>query len=116
MGKSRKRQKTSKEDTNQPLGSRSFVDDTNKDDEERRLESTLFGVPYVPSEKSKGKRRGSDDDDADRVVISDVDDGAAEPGLKELENMLDSDVCTPFIWSTVFFNAETCAWCPAVFH
>ncbi|KAN0101009.1 WD40-repeat-containing domain protein [Tylopilus felleus] len=93
MGKSRKRQKTSKEDTIQPLGSRSFVDDTNKDDEERRLESTLFGVPYVPSEKSKGKRRGGDDDDdADRVVISDVDDGAAEPGLKELENMLDSDL------------------------
>ena len=92
MGKSRKRQKTSREEIVQPLGSRTFVDDTNKDDEERRLESMLFGVPYVPSEKRKGKRRG---DDAGIVIISDVEDGSAEPSLKELENMLDSDVCDP---------------------
>lgn len=94
MGKqSRKRQKTSKVDNTQPLGSRTFVDDTNKDDEERRLESMLFGVPYVPSEKSKGKRRG---DDVGVVAISDAEDGATEGNLKELENMLDSDVCVLF--------------------
>lgn len=96
MGKqSRKRQKTSKKDDIQPLGSRTFVDDTNKDDEERRLESMLFGVPYVPSEASKGKGREDDTD----VVISDVEDGTAGGNLKELENMLDSDVCGLF-----FFN------------
>ena len=96
MGKqSRKRQKTSKEDNIQPLGSHAFVDDTTKDDEERRLESMLFGVPYVPSEKSKGRRRG---DDAGIVVISDAEDEAvAEGNLKELENMLDSDVCGLFL-------------------
>ncbi|KAG6371535.1 WD40-repeat-containing domain protein [Boletus reticuloceps] len=89
MGKqSRKRQKTSKEDV-QPLGSSTVVDDADKDDEERQLESMLFGVPYVPSQKSDGKRRA---DDADVVVISDVEDGATERHLKELENMLDSDL------------------------
>lgn len=94
MGKqSRKRQKTSREDIIQPLGSSTFVDDTDKDDEERRLESMLFGVPYVPSEKSKGKRRG---DDAGVVAPFDAGDGAAEGNLKELENMLDSDVCDLF--------------------
>lgn len=94
MGKqSRKRQKTSREENIQPLGSNTLVDDTNKDDEERRLESMLFGVPYVPSEKSKGKRRG---DDAGIVTPFDTGDGAAEGNLKELENMLDSDVCGLF--------------------
>ncbi|KAG8220198.1 WD40-repeat-containing domain protein [Butyriboletus roseoflavus] len=89
MGKrSHKRQKTSTKDNIQPLGSRTFVDDTTKDDEERRLESMLFGVPYVPSEKSRDKREGDDTD----VVISDVEDSAAVGNLKELENMLDSDL------------------------
>ncbi|KAF8139808.1 WD40-repeat-containing domain protein [Boletus edulis] len=89
MGKqSRKRQKISKEDV-QPLGSSAVVDDADKDDEERQLESMLFGVPYVPSQKSDGKRRA---DGADVVVISDVEDGATERNLKELENMLDSDL------------------------
>ncbi|KAG9310283.1 hypothetical protein JVU11DRAFT_9401 [Chiua virens] len=46
MGKSRKRQKS--QQNVQPLGARTFADDTAKDDEERRLESMLFGVPYVP--------------------------------------------------------------------
>lgn len=109
MGKqSKKRQKISKEDNIQPLGSRTF-DDTNKDDEERRLESMLFGVPYVPSEKSKGKRR---EDDAG--VISDVEDGAAEPHLKELENMLDSDVCRLFRSTSPRLLRR--AWSQAVFH
>lgn len=105
MGKHRKRQKTSKEDNIQPLGSRTFVDDTNKDDEERRLESMLFGVPYVPSEKSNGRRRG---DDMDGIVISDVEDGAAGGNLKELENMLDSDVCGLFSMNSFMFLLKTC--------
>jgi U3 small nucleolar RNA-associated protein 18 len=95
MGKqSRKRQKTSKKGAIQPLGSRTFGDDTNKDDEERRLESVLFGVPYVTSGENKGKGRGDDAATA-AVVISDDEDGAAGANLKELENMLDSDVRRP---------------------
>jgi len=113
MGKqSRKRQKTSKKVAIQPLGSRTFVDDTNKDDEERRLESVLFGVPYVTSGESKGKRR---DDAAAAVVISDDEDRAAGENLKELENMLDSDVRRPLFDSTDSRLLRR-AWTQAVFH
>ncbi|KAH7884117.1 WD40-repeat-containing domain protein [Phlebopus sp. FC_14] len=82
----RKRQKTSKEEKLQPLGSHTSIDDTSKDDEERRLESMLFGVSYVPSEKSKGGTTN----DADAALISDED--AVGMPLNELENMLDSDL------------------------
>ncbi|KIJ21374.1 hypothetical protein PAXINDRAFT_104411 [Paxillus involutus ATCC 200175] len=85
----RKRQKTSQAEKVQPLGTNTFVHDTSKDDEERRLESMLFGVPYVPSEKKKGTGR---ENDADLVVISGDEDGIEGGNLKELENMLDSDL------------------------
>lgn len=65
----------------------SVTDDTNKDDEERRLESLLFGVPFVPSEKGKGNR--------DVLIISEDEEDeelGAVSGSKELENMLDTDV------------------------
>jgi U3 small nucleolar RNA-associated protein 18 len=88
MGKhTRKRQKTEKlaHELVQPLGTRvSLTDDASKDDEERRLESLLFGVPFVPS--------GTDNRNI--LVVSDGEEG--EEGLmgrgKELENMLDTDV------------------------
>jgi U3 small nucleolar RNA-associated protein 18 len=59
----------------------SLTDNASKDDEERRLESLLFGVPFVPSDK-------------DIFVVSDGKEGAEEfgEGVKELENMLDTDV------------------------
>lgn len=99
----RKRQKTARQDI-QPLGSHAIVDDATKDDEERRLESMLFGVPYA---KPQG------DDTNPLLVISDVQD---EPGrdLKELENMLDSDVC-PLPRSLVPSLLRR-AWPQAVFH
>lgn len=78
MVKSHKRHKTTK--NQEPLGTRTFVDD--KDDEERRLESMLFGVPYEPQGNPL-------------TVISDVQDESTASDLKELENMLDSDVCLP---------------------
>ncbi|KIJ58781.1 hypothetical protein HYDPIDRAFT_163119 [Hydnomerulius pinastri MD-312] len=86
----RKRQKTSKEEKVQPLGTNNF-DDTLKDDEERRLESMLFGVPYVPSGKRNGGAGGAGNE---LVVISDNDEDEDATGgnLKELENMLDSDL------------------------
>jgi U3 small nucleolar RNA-associated protein 18 len=88
MGKhSRKRQKTEKSvhELVQPLGTRvSLTDDASKDDEERRLESLLFGVPFVPSRKNKH----------DILIISDEDGDVEEltQGRRELENMLDTDV------------------------
>lgn len=93
----RKRQKIVKDETVQPLGSNVttlLTDDALKDDEERRLESTLFGVPYTSS-STHSKRNG----DKSAFVISDEEDGdadaaAAGTSLRELEHMLDSDVCT----------------------
>lgn len=82
MGKhAHKRLKT--ESSIAPLGSRvSLTDDTNKDDEERKLESLLFGVPFVPF--AKGHK--------DTLTISDDEEGALVDGGAELENMLDTDV------------------------
>lgn len=66
----------------QPLGSaKSLLDEHGKDDEERRLESMLFGTSYEPS-SSKGKGM---------LVLSDEVDRTGE---KELQNMLDTDVRT----------------------
>ncbi len=61
-----KRQKTSADDN------------ASKDDEERRLESLLFGVPYVPA--------------GEEIVLEDGDEGEDENG-KELQNLTDGDVC-----------------------
>lgn len=91
MGKnSRKRQRTEQSDQAeiQPLGARaSITDDASKDDEERRLESLLFGIPFVPSEKGKGNKNvlvvSDDEDEPERGTAS---------GSKELENLLDTDV------------------------
>lgn len=95
----RKRQKISKDETAQPpLGSNVtslLTDDARKDDEERRLESMLFGVPYAPS-TSHTKKNG---DQTGFVITDEEEDGdadaaAAGPTIRELEHMLDSDVCT----------------------
>jgi U3 small nucleolar RNA-associated protein 18 len=89
MGKHiRKRQKTSKPslDDLQPLGSHSaLTDDADKDDEERRLESLLFGVPFMPSRK-EGR---------DLLVLSDDDEQTGD--VKEPENMADTDVSQTLI-------------------
>lgn len=83
MGKhARKKLKT--ENSAVPLGSQTaLTDDMNKDDEERRLESLLFGVPFVQSTKGHESR----------LVISDgeEEEGPLEGGM-ELQNMLDTDV------------------------
>ena len=88
MGKhSRKRQKVenSAQELVQPLGTRvSLSDDATKDDEERRLESLLFGVPFVPR---------SGNDNKNTLVVSDGEDERdGLEGGKELQNMLDTDV------------------------
>jgi U3 small nucleolar RNA-associated protein 18 len=64
------------------------ADQAGKDDEERRLESLLFGTPYVPSGKGKEKERD------DLIVVSDAEDAEDGGAGGELENMLDSEVGT----------------------
>ncbi|KAG1836822.1 WD40-repeat-containing domain protein [Suillus subalutaceus] len=78
----RKRQKTGKiQHKPVPLGA-GLRNDASKDDEERRLENLLFGVPYAPEKAGK-----------EIMVISDeeAEDGQYEVG-REFENLLDSDL------------------------
>lgn len=84
---SRKRQRTdgSVQEAARPLGTQiSLTDDASKDDEERKLESLLFGVPFVPSTKKN----------ADALPGSDSEKDAVEnvAGGAELKNLLDTDV------------------------
>jgi hypothetical protein len=87
-GKASKKSKHKTQDV-QPLGTfdaaKFLADDASKDDEERRLEASLFGVPYVPASSSSKAHLLHEDDD---------DDSANEEhtGGRELENMLDTDV------------------------
>jgi U3 small nucleolar RNA-associated protein 18 len=71
-----------------PLGAEEVqalvADDAAKDDEERRLESILFGTPYVPTGKGKAKEDALDETFED----ADINEDAG----RELENMLDTDV------------------------
>lgn len=62
----------------------SLTDDASKDDEERRLESLLFGVPFVPSGENKH----------DIPIVSDGEGDGDEltQDRRELGNMLDTDV------------------------
>ena len=102
--RSRKRQKTGKNSSSkskpksrlvpldddsdfEPLGSSKRVwEDEDKDDEERRLESVLFGKPYVPS--SKGRTGGDSDEEDEGIPEADVDLGG-----NEFANLMDSEVC-----------------------
>lgn len=78
--RSHKRQKTEKLGP-QPLGTTPhLIDDSNKDDEERRLESLLFGTQYASGSTRK----------SDALVIS--DDEEADVGGNELQTLLDSEV------------------------
>lgn len=88
MGKrANKRQKTVKEAAPrvQPLGTEvtnpSLLDDASKDDEERRLESMLFGTKYVPAAL----------DDSNILVVSDEENEGVDAG-NELQNLMDTDV------------------------
>jgi U3 small nucleolar RNA-associated protein 18 len=72
----RKRQKTTNDSYDVQ---RALVDDSSKDDEERRLESLLFGTKFVPSAQ----------------VPQDV-------GSKELQNLTDTDVIISYITPDFF--------------
>jgi hypothetical protein len=85
MGKhARKRQRKERPtESVVPLGTAALLDDdADKDDEERRLESLLFGKPFVSGRKTKVtaiEDSAEEGDDADATAA-------------ELEGMLDSDV------------------------
>jgi U3 small nucleolar RNA-associated protein 18 len=68
-----------------PLG---FVaeDVADKDDEERRLESILFGIPFEPA---PGKHARASDIDGDETLWP-----ASDIVGKETENLMDKDVST----------------------
>ena len=73
-----------------------LLDDSTKDDEERRLESALFGVKYYPGGSGKGKGRAVielDDKDVDMEV--------GEDGGRALAHLEDTDVSTKHISSLV---------------
>ncbi|KAL5534753.1 hypothetical protein ACEPAG_1217 [Sanghuangporus baumii] len=85
----RARKKQRLEPNLQPLGSVQHLDnDAEKDDEERRLESILFGTDYKPS--AKGKSR----DDSMFLVISDEEgDGGGHGDVgNAMENLQDADL------------------------
>ena len=91
MGKhARKRQRKDKPPPQPvvPLGAAVLLDDdADKDDEERRLESLLFGKPFVSGRGTKVTAS---------EVVEDENDGA-DVTAAELEGMLDSDV-SYIIW------------------
>ncbi|KAG5653781.1 hypothetical protein H0H81_010622 [Sphagnurus paluster] len=74
----RKKQKTSKNIEIQPLGVDLLTDDASKDDEERRLESILFGTKFEPRDKL--------------ATIAAVDEDEFNAGGNVLNNLMDSDL------------------------
>lgn len=75
-----KRRKTSKGVKEiQPLGANLLTDDASKDDEERRLESMLFGTKFTPRENN------------DVILLQDGDEVEVEGG-QEMNNLMDTDV------------------------
>lgn len=86
----RKRQRTSGQDEVAPAVSKKaarlemLMDDESKDDEERRLESLLFGVKYVP--KGKGKMASGSDTEEEE------DDDEDDDGARGMQHLLDQDV------------------------
>ncbi|KAF9051089.1 WD40 repeat-like protein [Hymenopellis radicata] len=69
----RKRQRVAKDESKGP---NPLLDDASKDDEERRLESLLFGTPYIPS--------GSNN-------VIEIEDDEVDAG-KEFQNLDDADL------------------------
>ncbi|KAF5347039.1 hypothetical protein D9758_011627 [Tetrapyrgos nigripes] len=85
----RKRQKLSKNAENaQDPTLDALMDDASKDDEEKMLESLLFGKKFVAKEKGKGKGAWHDDEDDDDDAEHDEELG----GGREMANLLDGDL------------------------
>ena len=79
-----------------------LLDEESKDDEERRLESLLFGVKYVPRGGDKGKLKDitMSDDDEDEGFSDDQ-------GGRGLQHLLDEDVrFLTFVFPTTTLNSR----------
>lgn len=93
----RKRQKTSrgKKVESVPLGTvkvstkKNFHDDDQKDEDELRLESLLFGKKYVAKRKGKKEEGGAI---AGEMDSEDDDDEEEDRAGKEMQHLQDSDV------------------------
>ena len=91
----RKRQKTSQakgshaeqELPNKAARLEMLLDEESKDDEERRLESLLFGVKYVPRGDDKGKYK-----DIAMNYDQDEGDGTDNQAGRGMQHLLDEDV------------------------
>ena len=94
----RKKQKTSKASEYDTTGPNKtarlemLLDDESKDDEERRLESLLFGVKYVPREGGKGKMKENSDDEYE------PEEDVEEEGGRGLQHLMDQDVRSKFLY------------------
>ncbi|KAH9487370.1 putative U3 small nucleolar RNA-associated protein 18 [Psilocybe cubensis] len=88
----RKRQKTAQNNHHEPVSNKAarlelLLDEESKDDEERRLESMLFGVKFVPKGKGKEKMPATTDDEEE-----DLDDAEEEAGGRGMQHLLDQDL------------------------
>jgi len=82
MPRKRQRKDRPAQESVAPLGTALLDDDADKDDDERKLESLLFGKPFV-----SGRRN-------EVIAIEGVEEGygGVDVATAELEGMLDSDV------------------------
>ncbi|THU77852.1 hypothetical protein K435DRAFT_877319, partial [Dendrothele bispora CBS 962.96] len=70
-----------------------LLDDASKDEEERRLESLLFGKTFRTKGKAKKGAAWKDEEDADGEDVEDKNDEDMEVGGgREMENLLDGDL------------------------
>ena len=67
-----------------------LLDEESKDDEERRLESLLFGVKYVPRERGKGKMKDTSDEECEQV------EDTEEESSRGLKHLMDQEVRSKF--------------------
>ncbi len=72
-----------------------MLDDSTKDDEERRLESAPFGVTYNHGGSGKGKGKAADFGDEDEDILLQDDGGRALAHLQN-EDVFDF---SKFFWS-----------------
>jgi U3 small nucleolar RNA-associated protein 18 len=80
----------------QPLGSEAtlarLLDEESKDDEEKKLESMLFGVAYVPTGKASSSKRVADGGLVFNLDDDDEGEQNNESGRGPMAGLLDSDV------------------------
>ncbi|THU81038.1 hypothetical protein K435DRAFT_873762 [Dendrothele bispora CBS 962.96] len=70
-----------------------LLDDASKDEEERRLESLLFGKTFGTKGKAKKGAAWKDNEDVDGEDVEDENDEDMEVGGgREMENLLDGDL------------------------